>query len=147
LAAPGRRRRDLALALPIGAAGLGLFALYLATLSDEFFDVALFAYTLYGCGITPVVLAAYFWRRANQPGAVASMLSGAGVAVLWYNITQEDFLVVDGVDREGLLASIGGWGADHGIDAVIPALLIALPVLVVVSLMTEAPDEAHRSAI
>ena len=125
--------------------GLGLTALWLATLSKEFFTVALFAYTIYGAGITPVILAAYFWPRANQPGALASMLSGVGMAFFWRHITQESFFMADS-GALGSLRSLGQWASQQGIDAVIPSILVALPVLVLVSLATKAPDQGHMRA-
>ena len=127
---------------------LGLIALGLSFASQGFFDIALFAYTIYGAGITPAVLAAFFWPRATRAGATASMLTGAGTSILWYV----------GVDRGHLLAwaedaGFGGlaeWArnaAEAGVDAVLPAILVSLVVLVVVSLLGKAPDEAHREAI
>jgi len=50
--------------------------LALAFSSKEFFSVALFAYTIYGAGITPALLAAFFWPRATAAGALSSMIAG-----------------------------------------------------------------------
>ena len=124
----------------------GLAALYLATLPDEFFSVALFAYTIYGAGVTPVLLAAYFWPRATTKGAISSMLSGVGVAILWRWLTTtstQDLL--HGRGWEGL-ASLGQWAARAEVDAVIPAFLLSVIVLVAVSLAGPPPPEERAQA-
>ena len=100
-------------------------ALGLAFGSERFFEVARFAYTLYGVGITPVLLAALFWRRATPAGAVTAMLTAVTTALLWHNL--------DG----------GAWAvaaldlpAGTRVDAVLPAVGVACLALVGVSLVT-----------
>ncbi len=44
---------------------------------------AMYAYTIYSAAITPVVMAAFFWRRATREGAVACLLSGTVITVAW----------------------------------------------------------------
>ena len=115
---------------------LGLVALGLAFASQGFFDIALFAYTIYGAGITPALLAAFFWPRATTTGAVSSMLTGVGTAIVW------KYLVADG----GLnLGAKDHWLA--GVDAVLPAVLVSVVVLVTVSLATPPPDAEKAHAI
>jgi len=104
---------------------LTAIALGLAFLSERFFDVALFAYTIYGVGITPVLLAALFWRRATPAGAVASMVTATGVAIAW----KTNDLGAPAAARLGL-------PPDTRVDAVVPSILVALVVLVGVSLGT-----------
>ena len=62
---------------------LTVLAFVLALQSAAFFDISLFAYTIYGVGITPVLLAALFWKRATPAAAVASMVVGPEVAIAW----------------------------------------------------------------
>ncbi len=121
---------------------LGLLALWLAFQSDGFFDIALFAYTIYGAGITPVLLAAFFWKRANLPGAVSSILAGVGSAIGWKVLTSE---AIRG--GEGSLAELGAWAAGQNVDAVIPASIVSVVVLVTVSLLTAPPDPSRAAAI
>ncbi len=96
---------------------LGIAAYYLSTLSDEFLSVALLAYTIYGAGITPALIAAFVWRRATAAGALASILTGTAVTLLWK--------VVQG--------SLGTLGELH---EVVPAIVASVLALVVVSLAT-----------
>ncbi|MDO5627372.1 MAG: sodium:solute symporter family protein [Mobilicoccus sp.] len=80
----------------------------------------MYAYTMYGAAITPVVLAAVFWKRATAPGALAGMIAG-GVATLAWEIT----------------------GSTDIVQSVMIALPVAVLTMVVVSLLT-TPD--RRSA-
>lgn len=107
---------------------LGLIALGLAFTSDEFFSVAIFAYTLYGAAITPPLLAAFFWKGATPAGAVTSMVMGLVMATLW-----EFWLGTRVVDA---LAD-SDWPALHefvaNLDAALPAVLVSVLALVLVS--------------
>ena len=44
---------------------------------------ALYAYTVYGAAVTPSVMAVFFWKRANTPGAISSIVAGTVVTVVW----------------------------------------------------------------
>jgi SSS family solute:Na+ symporter/sodium/proline symporter len=119
---------------------LGLVALLLSFTSDRFFGVALFAYTIYGAGITPVLLAAFFWRRATRPGAVASMITGVVTAIAWKGLVSTGVLArwADGAG----LHTISQWMrnlAEARVEAILPSLVLSLLVLVVVSLSTRPP--------
>jgi len=65
-----------------------------------------------------------YWKRASKVGVLASMISGACVALLWQ-----------------ALAKIG-WKpiSDSGIHGFIPAILVGLLTLIVVSAFTKKPD-------
>ncbi|MCP3915182.1 MAG: sodium:solute symporter family protein [bacterium] len=115
----------------------GLVALGMAFTSDKFFEVALFAYTIYGASITPVMIAAFFWPRATLGGAVASMLTGVIVALGW-----------QWAQMGGQVASLGesiGWAGLAEVDAVLPALSLSVLALVSVSLMQADPRSPSAS--
>ena len=114
---------------------LGLAALGLAFTSDDFFDVAIFAYTLYGAGLTPAILAAYFWPRANQAGAVSAIAAGVIVSTGWEFWWQASLL--ESLGAEHWVGSVG---------AVLPAVLVSVVVLLVVSLATPAPSQSQQEA-
>jgi SSS family solute:Na+ symporter len=131
---PDASQRDIVRVSRIVVLVLGLLAFGLAFSSDEFFNVALFAYTIYGVGITPVMLAAFFWKRANSAGAVASMVTGVAVAIAWKN------------DMFGLATSINtSLGAS--LEPILVALPMSLVALVFVSLMTAPPTRVQSEAI
>src|SRR5499427_8190938 len=63
--------------------GLGIFALLQGTLWESILAMALYAYTVYSAAITPVVMAAFFSRRATAAGAVWSIALGTVITVFW----------------------------------------------------------------
>ncbi len=90
---------------------------------------AYFAYTMYGVAITPALLAALTWKRATKQGGLASIVSGAFVAV---------FLdVVLPLAAPGVLINGDPWG----IPSIYPALVISIGMLVIVSLLTPPPPK------
>jgi Na+/proline symporter len=95
---------------------LGIFALLQAAHFESVLAAALYAYTVYGAAITPVVMAVFFWKRATAAGAVASIGLGTAVTVVW-NLM----------------------GSPWGLDAVYPALAASVASLVLVSLATPPP--------
>jgi SSS family solute:Na+ symporter/sodium/proline symporter len=112
---------------------LGLFALALQSFLPSILSMAMYAYTVYGAGITPVVLAVFFWKRANGPGAVASIAAGTCITVAW-NVLG---ILWARQALSGALAALGAWASN--VDAVFPALVGSLLCLVVVSLATAPP--------
>jgi SSS family solute:Na+ symporter/sodium/proline symporter len=93
---------------------LGLFALLQATRFESILKAALYAYTVYGAAVTPVVMAVFFWKRATTVAAIISIALGTAVTVGW-NL------------------------AGFDLDAVYPALGASVISLIVVSLMTPPP--------
>jgi solute:Na+ symporter, SSS family len=93
---------------------LGLFALLQATRFESILKAALYAYTIYGAAVTPVVMAVFFWKRATTVAAITSIALGTAVTIGW-NL------------------------AGFELDAVYPALGASVISLIVVSLMTAAP--------
>ncbi len=122
---PSASQAQLVRVSRICVVGLGLLALGLAFTSDRFFGVALFAYTIYGCAITPVLLAALFWKRATAAGAIAALLLGTGVALLWEAVGffREEADWARGVAEWGRLGSLDTF-------AQVDAVLVAFPVSV-----------------
>ena len=95
---------------------LGLFALLQGTVSESILAMSLYAYTVYAAAITPVVLAAFFWRRATAAGAVVCILAGTAITIVW-NLEQ---LALQ-AHRATFLPE--GW---LGRDAIFPALLVSV---------------------
>ena len=77
------------------------------------------AWGVFGAAFGPVIMLSLFWRRFNFAGAVAGILTGAIVDILWLV-----FL------------------SSTGIYEIIPGFLLGLVVAVVVSLMAKAPSDA-----
>jgi len=89
--------------------------------STTVFEKALYAFTVYGSAITPCLVAALFWKGATRSGAIASILSGTVVTLLWSELP---------------IARIFP-GSIAGLDAVLPAISCSVACLIVVSLLTK----------
>jgi solute:Na+ symporter, SSS family len=92
--------------------------------------MALWAYTMYGAGITPALLAAFVWKRASRLGGVLSILAGMTTTLVW-----EIIALARAVDGEAMFP--------FGIQTIYPALLASIGTLIVVSLLTKAPSETE----
>ena len=104
---------------------LGIWSLYQGLHAESVLKKALYAYTIYSAALTPVILAAFFWRRATASAAVASIALGTLVTVTWETLAPH------------LPPAIGQR------DAIFPALAASLIALFAVSLLTPPPDLAH----
>ncbi len=108
-------------------AGLGLWALWQSLGTTSVLKKSLYAYTIYSAALTPVILAAFFWRRATAVGAVVSIAAGTFVTVLW--------------DTAMVKAHLPGALAAR--DAILPALVASLLGLAVGSMLSPAPSETQ----
>jgi SSS family solute:Na+ symporter/sodium/proline symporter len=106
---------------------LGLVAWLQLRFFQSVLEAALYAYTMYGAGVTPAVLAAFLWKRATPAGGIASIAAGMSVTLLW-----------EGLRRAGALPE-----AAAGLDTIFPALGASVLTLVAVSLATPAPPESR----
>jgi SSS family transporter len=106
----------------VAVLGLGVFALVQGAYWTSVLAMALYAYTIYSAAITPVVMSAFFWKRATAAGAVTSIALGTFVTIAW-NYGGKHLLPPSWADR----------------DAIFPAMIVSLISLVAVSLLTRAP--------
>jgi SSS family solute:Na+ symporter/sodium/proline symporter len=106
----------------------------LGYIAGDFFPtilaMALWAYTMYGAGITPALLGALLWKRATRQGGVASIAVGMVTTLGWEMVGL--VRAVDG-DPEYLF----GWQTAY------PALALSIGTLIVVSLLTSPPKESE----
>jgi len=104
--------------------GLGVLAYLLVDQFPTVLAAAYTAYLIYGASITPALLAAFLWKRATHQGAVASIVSGASVTLLWkFGISDQVMETWNPVLQEPTF----------------PAAGLSILALVVVSLATPAP--------
>lgn len=94
---------------------LGLIALA-QSFQPSILGTAVYAYDVYGAGITPAVVAAFFWKRTTVAGGLSSIAAGTAVAVGW---------------------KIAGFS----LPMIFPALAASLACLIGVSLLTPPPRE------
>jgi SSS family solute:Na+ symporter/sodium/proline symporter len=105
---------------------LGSWALYQALYAPSILAKMLYAYTIYGAAVTPVVLAAFYSKRATAWGAVAAIGTGTVVTIAWDAPSVKAFLHLPSIlaDR----------------DAIFPALFAAVAALILVSVFTPKPS-------
>jgi SSS family solute:Na+ symporter/sodium/proline symporter len=102
---------------------LGVISFSLISFFPRILDAAYAAYTVYGAGITPALIAVFFWKRATVSGGVLSILGGLSVTVIWEVVNK----------MQGQLPL--------GVPAVYPALICSLVLLFGVSLLTPKPPQ------
>lgn len=90
--------------------------------NSSIFQVVSYAWAGLGASFGPLMLCSLYWRRANKAGAVAGMLSGTAAVLIWHN----------------LVKPLGGVFA---IYELLPAFIISLLFIVVVSLLTAKPNK------
>ena len=76
------------------------------------------AWGIFGAAFGPVIMLSLFWRRLNFPGAVAGILVGAAVDILWLIFLK-----------------------DFGLYEIIPGFVAGLIATIVVTLLTKAPSK------
>ena len=86
------------------------------------FQIVSFAWAGFGATFGPLMLLCLFWKRTNRAGAIAGMVSGAGMVFLWK-------------------LGISKLGGVFAIYELLPAFLFSAIVIVVVSLCTAAPEK------
>lgn len=111
---------------------LGLFALLQATQFESILEASLYAYTIYGAAVTPAVLAVFFWKRTTAQGAVASILLGTIVTIVWKQLQH----------HAPQALPVGA-----NLDAIYPALFLSLTSLVCISLLTPAPTSKQLTLV
>jgi SSS family solute:Na+ symporter/sodium/proline symporter len=100
---------------------LGFIAYSLISFFPRVLDAAYAAYTIYGAGITPALIAVFFWKRTTASGGVSSMIGGMATTVIWEAANK-------------ILGHL-----PLGIPTVYPALICSLSLLIGVSLLTPRP--------
>ncbi len=86
------------------------------------FRVVSYAWAGLGASFGPLMLCSLYWRRANKQGALAGMVGGALTVVVWHNF-------------------IKPLGGVFGIYELLPAFIVSLLCIFVVSKLTAEPSE------
>jgi solute:Na+ symporter, SSS family len=122
--APEASNRRILLVSRLVVVMLGIGALYEALHTQSVLQKTLYAYTIYSAALTPVILAAFYSRRATAEGAVSAIAAGTFVTLFWDTALVKSHL-------PALLAQR---------DAIFPALIAAGASLIVVSAFTRPPN-------
>ena len=101
----------------LGGCAFGLINFY-----PRILKAAYAAYTIYGAGLTPALMATFFWRRATPIAGVVSITAGMMITIGWE--------VASKIKGEMIM----------GLPAVYPALISSTVLLILVSLLTPKPE-------
>ena len=74
-----------------------------------------------------------FWKRFNVAGAIAGIVSGAAVDIIWLLVLNQDKLGI--VEGNALLSTLSG------VYEIIPGAIISAIFAVVATLITKKPSE------
>lgn len=92
--------------------------------NSSVFGIVSFAWAGFGAAFGPLVLCALFWKRTNKYGAIAGMIAGGAMIFIWKFIIRKVFA-----------------GTVLDIYELLPAFILGLVVIIVVSLLTKAPEK------
>ncbi len=98
--------------------------------NNSIMDLVSNAWAGFGSAFGPLVLLSLFWKRTNMPGAVAGIVSGGLLVLVWDYIP----MISDGA---GSLQTIG---AATGIYSLLVGFFVSLICIILVSLVTKEPD-------
>ena len=90
--------------------------------NSSVFGIVSFAWAGFGGAFGAVMLFALFWKRCNLAGALSGMIAGGAVVFIW----------------KYCVRPLGG---TFDIYELLPAFLVSCVVIVIVSLLTKAPEE------
>lgn len=85
------------------------------------------AWGLFGSAFGPVVILSLFWRRLNYKGAVAGIIGGAVVDILWL------LLFTNTIIKNPVAVT--------GVYEIVPGFIVGAAITVAVSLLTKAPTK------
>lgn len=113
---PKASDRSVVAVTKVSVAVLAVISLIIAARFEYIMDVAIFSFTVFVSGAFLPVVMAFYCRRANEYGAIASMAGGGGMAILWKAL-----------------------GEPAGLDPIIPGFAISVVLFFLVSLSTPPP--------
>lgn len=113
---PGATERQMVRVSRVLVLAIGIAGYFVALLQPPtVFGIVVFVTSVLGSAFLPAYVCAVWWRRANTPGALASMVAGAGTAFLW---------------------QLGALEAATGLHAMLAGLLSSTASMIIVSLAT-----------
>lgn len=103
----------------ISVVAVTIIAIFLAMdPTSSIFDVVSYAWAGFGATFGPVILAALFWRRATKQGAIAAMVGGGLMVIVWKQLS----------------------GGIFDVYELLPAFIFASILMVVFSMLDKHPD-------
>jgi SSS family solute:Na+ symporter/sodium/proline symporter len=114
----------------------GILAYLLVTQFKTILEMAFISYTMIGASLTPAILSAFLWKRVTTAGGVASILGGM--------ITTTLITIINKVlESNNSTSEILGVHFPLDTDYIaIPAVIVSVLTLIIVSLLTKPDDES-----
>ena len=95
--------------------------------NSSVFEIVAHAWAGFGAAFGPIILCSLFWKRCNEHGALAGVIGGGAVALLW-----------------AYLPSVI-WGENipfiFTVYEIIPGFIVSLALIFIVSLLTKKPEQ------
>ena len=114
--------RQSMLAARITVISIAILGVIIARNPDSsVFGIVSFAWAGFGASFGPIVICSLFWKRTTLPGAVSGMAAGGIMVFVW----------------KYLIKPIGGV---FGVYELLPAFIVSIAVIIIVSLLTKAPS-------
>ncbi|ANO52561.1 sodium:solute symporter family protein [Woeseia oceani] len=110
---------------------IGILAYLMMSQFETILEMALISYTMIGASLAPPLLAAFFWKRVTRIAGVLSIASGMLTVIV--------IATLNSVFKDGSAKLLGiSFPMDTDYIA-IPALIVSVSMLVIVSLLTPKP--------
>ena len=114
--------------------GIGVLAYLMMSQFETILEMALISYTMIGASLAPPLLAAFFWKRVTRLAGVLSIASGM--------LTVMTIAVLNSVFKDNGTTIFGiAFPMDTDYIA-IPAVIVSVSTLVIVSLLTPKPVDS-----
>lgn len=111
--------------------GIGILAYLMMSQFETILEMALMSYTMIGASLAPPLLAAFFWKRVTRIAGVASIASGMLTVIF--------IAVMNSIYKDSGTTVLGvSFPMDTDYIA-IPAVIVSVSTLVIVSLLTPKP--------
>ncbi len=110
--------------------GIALLAgIFAANPNSSVFEIVSHAWAGFGAAFGPIILCALFWKRTNAKGAIAGIISGGVVALVWAYMSN-----IAGLFGVTELPKI------FSLYEIVPGFIVSLAFIFAVSLATEKPS-------
>jgi SSS family solute:Na+ symporter/sodium/proline symporter len=116
--------------------GIGVLSFLLMSQFETILEMALISYTMIGASLAPALLAAFFWKRVSRAGGLASIASGMLTVI---GIAMLNSIYKDSAEELQLPGISFPMDTDY---IAIPAVIVSVATLVIVSLLTAKPAES-----
>lgn len=99
--------------------------------NSSVFEIVSHAWAGFGAAFGPIILCSLFWKRCTSKGAVAGIISGGVVALVWAYMP----------NIAGLFG-VTNLPAIFDLYEIVPGFIVSLAMIFIVSLATKAPSKA-----